>query len=107
MFEALASESPKCLTFRDQLLDRACDIFHRHSRIDAVLVEQVDVVGPQPLQRTFDHVAEVLGAAVEVDDLALVEAELCADENLVAHRLQRLAHPLLVDERTKGFRGVE
>ena len=59
------------LAFRDELLDRACDVFHRHSRIDAVLVEQVDMVGPQPLQRSFHHLADMLGPAVEPDDLAL------------------------------------
>ena len=35
----------------DQVLDRAGDVFDRHIRIDAVLVEQVDDVGPQALER--------------------------------------------------------
>ena len=32
-----------------QLGHRADDVLDRHGRIDAMLVEQVDVVGPQPL----------------------------------------------------------
>ena len=48
MLWALASERPKCRTlpFRDQLLDRARYVFDRHNRVNAVLVEQVNMVGP-------------------------------------------------------------
>ena len=98
------------LAFRDQLLDRGRDVFHRNGRIDAVPIEQVDMVGPQPLQRSFDHLADVLGSVIEPDNLALLvdlEAELRADQRLVANRLQRLADQLLVHERTVALRGVE
>ena len=30
----------------DQFLDRAGDVFHRHVRVDAVLVEQIDRIDP-------------------------------------------------------------
>jgi hypothetical protein len=79
------------LAFRDQLLYRGRDVFHRHGRIDAVLIEQVDMVGPQPLQRSLDYLADMLGLAIEPDNLALLvdlEAELRADQRLVAIRLQ-------------------
>ena len=48
-----ASDRPKCLTLPslDQVLHRAGDVLDRHVRVDAVLVEQVDDVGPEPLQR--------------------------------------------------------
>ena len=98
------------LAFGDQVLDRARDVFHRHGRIDTVLIEQVDMVGPQALQRSLDHLADMLGPAIEPDHLALLvdlEAELRADQNLVANRLQRLANQLLVDERTVALCGVE
>ena len=64
-----------------QILDGARDVFHRHGRIDPVLVEQIDVIGAQPLQRRIDHVANVPRTAVEADRLVLVvdlEAELGA-----------------------------
>ena len=39
------------LALLDQLLDRAGDVFDRHVRVDAMLIEQVDAVGPQALER--------------------------------------------------------
>ena len=55
------------LPFLDQLLDRAGDILDRHVRIDAVLVEQVDAIGLQALERCLDDLLDVLGPAVEAD----------------------------------------
>ena len=112
MFWALASESPKCFTLPsvDQVLDRARDLFHRHGRVDAVLIEQVDVVGPQALQRTLDYLADMRRPAIEPDHLALLvdlEAELRANENPLANRLHRLANEFLVDERSVPLCGVE
>ena len=37
------------LAFRDKLLDRACDLFHRHIRVDTVLVEKVEDRSCRPL----------------------------------------------------------
>ena len=45
------------LALADQFLHRAGHVLDRHVRIDAVLVEQVDAVGPQPLERRLDHLA--------------------------------------------------
>ena len=109
---APASDRPKCLTLpcRDQLLHRAGDVLDRHVRIDAVLVEQVDAVGPQPLQRRLDHLPDVLGPAVQARLLPSpleLEAELGRDHHLVADRRQRLAHQLLVGERAVDLGGVE
>ena len=96
----------------DELLDGPGHVFDRHGRIHAVLIEQVDAVGPQPLQRRFDDLLDVLGTTVqasaslprpEVD----VEAELRRDHDLVAERGQRFADELLVRERPVGFGGVE
>ncbi|MDZ3835993.1 MAG: hypothetical protein U0S49_01295 [Rhodospirillales bacterium] len=49
----------------DQLLHRAGDVFHRHVRINAVLVEEVDAVGAQALQRLVGDLSDALRAAVE------------------------------------------
>jgi AraC-like DNA-binding protein len=35
----------------NQLLDRPCDIVDRHCRIDAVLIEEIEHVGPEPFER--------------------------------------------------------
>ena len=50
---APASERPKCLTLPclDQLLHRPGHVLDRHVRVDAVLIEQVDGVDPEPLER--------------------------------------------------------
>ena len=48
---ALASDSPKWdLAVGDQVSYGAGYVFDRHVWVDPVLIEQVDTVGPQPLQ---------------------------------------------------------
>ncbi len=99
------------LAGRDQLLHRAGDVLDRHLRIDAVLVEEVDAVGAQPLQRGLGHLLDVFGPAVQATlgaGLGIeVEAELAGDDHLVAHRLQRFADQPLVGERAIDLGGVE
>ena len=41
------------LAFRDKVLHRAGDVLDRHVRVDAVLVEEVDPVGPEALRATL------------------------------------------------------
>ena len=53
------------LALLDQILHRSGDIFDRHVRIDAVLIEEVDDVGLQPLERSFGDFLDVLGPAVQ------------------------------------------
>ena len=49
----------------DEFLDGPGYVFDRHRRIHAVLIEQVDAVGPQPLQRRFDDLLDVLRTTVQ------------------------------------------
>lgn len=53
------------LAFRHQVLDRACHVFDRHCRVDAVLVEEIDAVGAQALQHALDHNLDVVRTAVQ------------------------------------------
>ena len=39
------------LALPDQVLHGARDVFDRNVRVDAVLIEQVDDIGPEPLER--------------------------------------------------------
>ena len=39
------------LALLDQVLDGSRHVFDRHGRIDAMLIEQIDAVGPEPFQR--------------------------------------------------------
>jgi len=74
-----------------------------------MLVEQVDRARPEPLQRCVDTSSDRLRAAVDAAAASLfqVEPELRREHHLVAHRLERLAHELLVRERPVHLRGVE
>jgi hypothetical protein len=77
-------------TFSDQLLQGAGDVFDRHFRIDAVLIEEVDAVCPEALQASLRNRLDVLGPAIgaatafaglEID----VETELGHDHYPIAN----------------------
>ena len=109
---APASDRPKCFTLpcRDQVLHGAGDVLDRHVRVDPVLVEQVDVVDPEPLERGLDGASDVLGPAVEPPALAVAlesKPNLVAITHPVADGRERLADQLLVGERTVDLGGVE
>ena len=53
------------LALLDQVLDRSRHVFDRHVGIDAVLIEQIDAVGPEPLQRGLGDLPDVLRPAVQ------------------------------------------
>ena len=53
------------LAFLNQFLHRARHVFDGHVRVDAVLIEQVDDVDLEPLERAFDGLLDVLRPAVQ------------------------------------------
>src|SRR5216684_3458260 len=59
-----ASDNPKCLTLPCRISSfRAGDVFDRHVRIDAVLIEQIDDIGLEPLERGRRNLFDVLRPA--------------------------------------------
>ena len=84
------------LSFGDQFLDRAGNVFHRHIRVDTVLIEQVDAVGPEAFERAFHRRADALRRAVHSAAARNVEAEFRGDNDTVADGLQSLADNFLV-----------
>src|SRR5450830_506401 len=95
------------LALGDQLFHGAGHVLHRHLGIDPVLVEQVNAVGTQVLERVLDHRSDTLGAAVHTRrDVAVLEAELGGNHHLVTHRRQGLAHHFFV-QCAIGLGGVE
>src|SRR5690349_4351932 len=82
----------------NQLLYRARDLLDRHVRIDAMLVQQIDGVQFQPLERTIDDLPDVLGPAVEVWKCLHVESELRRDDHLAAYRGEGFAQELFIRE---------
>jgi hypothetical protein len=98
------------LAFLDQLLDRAGHVLDRNVRVDAVLVEQVHVVGTETAERALEGRTDVLRPAVQPALPRCVadrEAELGRDHHIVAVRLERLADDLLVVVRAVDLRRVE
>ena len=111
----LAEAEVPHLALLDELRHRAHRLLDRHVGVDAVLVEEVDVVGAEPLERPFDRAADVVGGAVERTDRRHVAGrrvvhpagELGRDHVLVAPALDRAADQLLVGQRAVQLRGVE
>ena len=107
-----ASEMPEVphLAGPHDLGEGAPRLLDRHRTVDPVLVVEVDVVDPQPLEGGVDGPADVVGAAVDADPaavLAALVAELGGQHDLVAPAGDRLAHQLLVGERPVHVGGVE
>ena len=100
------------LAVPDQIPDRACDVFDRHVRVHAVLIEEVDRIDAEPFQRALRDLLDVLRAAVHAELFAFAgrvefEPELRGDHHLLAERSERLAYQLFVHERSVRLRGVE
>src|SRR5205823_969335 len=57
-------------TFLNQILHRSGDLFDRHAGINTVLIEQIDNIGPESLERSFSNFFDVLWPAIEADLLA-------------------------------------
>jgi hypothetical protein len=82
------------LTFLDELFDGAGDIFNGHIRIDAVLIEQIDHAGLQPLERRVGNSPDALRPAVQaLMRVSVLEAELACDHDLFPECQCRLKNP--------------
>src|SRR2546428_6293498 len=57
---APASERPKCLTFPNQVLDRCGHLFDGHVRVHTVLIEQIDGLDPESLERALGALLDML-----------------------------------------------
>jgi len=78
-------------------------------RVDAVLVEEVNGLDSEPLERALDALLDRLRPAVEAGALAgrEIEAELRRDHDPVADGGESLADELFVGERAVDLGGVE
>src|SRR3954454_20232124 len=98
------------LAVGDQVRDGLRGLLDRGVRVDAVLVEQVDVVGAQALERPFDRDLDARMTAVDDAGAAPVvghESELRGDLDLVASALDGLPDDLLAQERAVDLGGVD
>ena len=97
----------------DEFLDGAGHVFDGHVGIDAMLIEKVDGVDLEALERAFDGLLDVGGLAIQARGAwamigtAEIETELGGDHDFVAIGSERFADELFVEERAVDFGGVE
>jgi hypothetical protein len=95
-------------SLRDKVFYGAGDVLHWHIRIDPVLVEQIDAVGLEALQRSIRDFADAFRPAIDtLRRNPVLEAKLRGDDDVIAHRGEGLAQQLLILERAIGFGRVE
>ena len=105
----LGQPEPAHLAGLDQVADGAGHVLDRHGGVDPMLVEEIDDINAQALQRGVGDGLDVLGPAVDPETGGAVEleAELGGDPHLVADRRQAAADQLLVDIGSVDLGGVE
>ena len=84
----------------DQLLHRSRHVFDGHVGVDAVLIEQVDGVDLEPLERCLGDLLDVLRPAVQAQPAGRpvgleLEAELGGNHHLPANEAESNAGPTL------------
>src|SRR6185437_2467485 len=96
------------LPLLDKILHRAGNIFHRHIRIDAMLIEQVDYAGFEALQSSVGDGSDPFRRTIQtLARYSIFEAELRSNNDLVANRSERLANKFFICERAVSFRSIE
>src|SRR3954451_16339374 len=99
------------LALLDQLFYRSRHVFNWHVGIDAVLIQQVDAVRLEPLERSLGNFLDVVGTAVGSHGFAGrridLESELRCDYHLIAKWSQRFAHELFIDKWPIDFSSIK
>ena len=92
-----------------QFPDRPGNVLNRHLRINAMLVEQINVFNLQAPQRSFDGFANMFRAAVGPGDLAILDtkSKLGSDDGLFPPPFERPPHQLFIDEGAVDLGGVK
>ena len=94
----------------DQLSQNADGFLNRGTRVHPVLVVEVDVVGPEALERALHCDADALRAAVRDAGISArmrEDAELRRHHHLVPTALDRPTHQLLAVEWAVDLGGVD
>ena len=74
-----------------------------------MLIEQVDDIDLEPLERALDGLLDVVRLAVQPRRLSVFKAEpeLCGNDHILADREKRFAHKFFIGEWPVGFCGIE
>src|SRR5271166_2146726 len=99
------------LALLDKIFHSAGGFFDGHVGIDAVLIEQVDHIGPETLERGLGDLLDMFGTAVQPGLFAgariKLEPKLGGDHHLPTERSESFAHEFFVCERPINLGGVE
>jgi hypothetical protein len=100
------------LALLDEVLHGSRDVFYRNLRIHAVLVEKINHIGLQSLERSLSNLFDVVRPAIQVRPARASrgigrEAKFCGNHNLPADRRQCLTNELFVSEGTIDLRCIE
>jgi hypothetical protein len=99
------------LSLADEFFDRARDVFDWHLGIHSVLIEEIDYVGFESLERSIGNVANMVRPTVRPAKAFAVrgdvEPELRREYNLGANRSEGFADQFLVNERPVDFGRIE
>ncbi len=86
-------------------------VFDGDIGVDTMLIEKIDDVGLEALERCLGDFFDVIGAAVCAHTLSRsrvdLESELGRDDHLFADRNQRFANEFFIHIRAVNFSGVE
>src|SRR3989441_7296913 len=89
----------------NQVLYRSSYVFNRHVRVNTMLIEQVDSLDPEPLERALDGLLDMLWPTVEarhtlhaarIEIRSEVEPEFGGDYHVLAEGSEGFAHKLFV-----------
>src|SRR5580693_4735414 len=99
------------LALLNQLFYRSRDLFNRHVRVNAVLIEQIDDIDVEPLQGSLGNLLDVRGPTVQPGLLACgrikFEPELRGDHHLLTKGSEGFANKQFVRERAVDFGSIE
>src|SRR5208283_3178801 len=97
----------------NQFLHRSRDVFDGHVRVNPMLIKQINRLEPEPLERAFDGLFDVLGPAVQARRTGPriaateVESELGGDHHFSAERREGFADEFFVGVWAVNFSSVE
>src|SRR5262245_31289438 len=104
------------LPLLNQLLHSSGDLFDWHVQVNAVLIEQVDGLHLESLERAVDSLLDVRWPAVQawrnsfsavIQIRIEIEPEFRGDHNVLAERGERFADEFFICERAVNFRGIK
>src|SRR5436190_12303230 len=100
------------LAFLNQIFHRSRHVFDWHIRVDTMLIEKIDHISPEPLQRSVGDFFDVLWPTIQLTPPRVAggsgfEPELGCYHHLFTKWSQRFANELFVREWTVNFSCIE